>query len=238
MSAARPRSEAPFSVGIICADRSLSRRIEGVIEEAFGIGFALSPTEFEKKRAALAADAVVVASPLVMDDTSILAQVRSAFPDEPIVACTPEEEAGSIRSAVQSGVDGIVWESRLEETLLITIHAVVAGQLVVPQDSRSRMQPPDLTNREKQSLSLVLMGLTNREIADKLFISESTVKSHLHSAYGKLGVHSRTEAVRRIADPVEGLGTGILAITGPGLARGAERVDPRGQRSSTRKGPE
>jgi hypothetical protein len=65
----------------------------------------------------------------------------------------------------------------------------------------------------------MIMGLTNREIATKLFVSESTVKSHLNTAYRKLGVHSRVEATRLIADPDEGLGTGILAITGPGLKR-------------------
>jgi predicted ArsR family transcriptional regulator len=67
---------------------------------------------------------------------------------------------------------------------------------------------------------MVIMGLTNLEIAQKLYISENTVKSHLNTAYKKLGVHSRAEAQRLITDPDQGLGTGILAITAPGLTRG------------------
>ena len=63
------------------------------------------------------------------------------------------------------------------------------------------------------------MGLTNREIAENLFFSESTVKSHLNTAYRKLGVTSRVEAAEMITDPEEGLGTGILAITPKGHAR-------------------
>ncbi len=63
------------------------------------------------------------------------------------------------------------------------------------------------------------MGMTNREIAEMLFLSESTIKSHLNKAFRKLGVRSRAEAQRLITDPGQGLGTGILAITGRGLAK-------------------
>jgi DNA-binding CsgD family transcriptional regulator len=90
----------------------------------------------------------------------------------------------------------------------------------MPREILRRKQAPDLTNREKQALSMVIMGLTNLEIAQKLYISENTVKSHLNTAYKKLGVHSRAEAQRLITDPDQGLGTGILAITAPGLTRG------------------
>jgi DNA-binding NarL/FixJ family response regulator len=57
------------------------------------------------------------------------------------------------------------------------------------------------------------MGCMNHEIAKTLYVSESTVKSHLSSAFTKLAVRSRTEAVDLILDPEQGLGRGILAIT-------------------------
>ena len=60
---------------------------------------------------------------------------------------------------------------------------------------------------------MVVMGFSNPEIAAKLHVSESAVKSHLYSAFGTLGVSTRKEAVALILDPTAGFGTGILAIT-------------------------
>ena len=61
-------------------------------------------------------------------------------------------------------------------------------------------------------LALVVRGLGNRQIALRLFLSESTVKSHLASAFQKLGVRSRKEAAAVLLDPDEGLGTTILSV--------------------------
>jgi DNA-binding CsgD family transcriptional regulator len=57
----------------------------------------------------------------------------------------------------------------------------------------------NLTRREREVLSLVADGLTNSEIADRLWIAPSTVAKHLEQAYPKLGVHSRTAAIARLA---------------------------------------
>ena len=69
----------------------------------------------------------------------------------------------------------------------------------------------------EQVLGLVVMGYMNGQIAQQLFLAESTVKSHLSSAFAKLGVRSRNEAVELIVDPEQGLGTGILALGGEPL---------------------
>jgi len=55
----------------------------------------------------------------------------------------------------------------------------------------------DLSERERQVLRLIAEGLTNREIAERLYLAMSTVKTHINNLYGKLGVSKRTQAVAR-----------------------------------------
>jgi DNA-binding CsgD family transcriptional regulator len=74
-----------------------------------------------------------------------------------------------------------------------------------------------LSGREKQILGLVVMGYMNSQIAEQLFLAESTIKSHLSSAFTKLGVRSRNEAVELILNSERGLGMGILALGGEQL---------------------
>ncbi len=76
----------------------------------------------------------------------------------------------------------------------------------------TQIDPAALSAREKQVLGLVVMGYTNSKIAEQLFLAESTVKSHLSSAFAKLGVRSRNEAVELILDADRGRGIGILAL--------------------------
>ena len=83
----------------------------------------------------------------------------------------------------------------------------------MPRINWRQIEPPVLSSREKQILGLVVMGFMNGQIAEQLFLAESTVKSHLSSAFNKLGVRSRSEAAALILDPQGSLGTGILAIT-------------------------
>ena len=76
-----------------------------------------------------------------------------------------------------------------------------------------------LTTREKQILTLMVTGQTNSQIASELFLAESTVKSHLSSAFGKLGVSSRSEAAAVILDPDRGHGLGIGNVHADFVAR-------------------
>jgi DNA-binding NarL/FixJ family response regulator len=89
---------------------------------------------------------------------------------------------------------------------------MLAGQLVVPLVLSQQIAPRPLSHREKQILGLVVLGLTNREIAQKLYLAESTVKTHLSSAFRKIDARSRSEAVARITDPSSGYGTGIIEL--------------------------
>jgi DNA-binding NarL/FixJ family response regulator len=125
--------------------------------------------------------------------------------------------ARELRRLFAAGADGVVLDSALEGALVPTIQAVCEGQVVAPRELWRAVERPLLSRREKQIMAMVILGLTNREIAQQLFVTEATVKSHLSATFAKLGVRSRTQATARILDPEHGLGTGILAITNDGV---------------------
>ena len=101
----------------------------------------------------------------------------------------------------------------LERALLPTLRAVTAGQCVVPRSIRELLERPPLSPGEREVLAIVVLGFSNAEIGEKLFVTERNVKSHLTSAFSKLGVSSRNAAAELIIDHESGLGPGILRIS-------------------------
>ena len=100
----------------------------------------------------------------------------------------------------------------MELALIPTARAILAGQLSVPTSLSRQIAPRPLSHREKQIMALIVEGLTNQEIAGRLFLAESTVKTHVSSAFRKLDARSRAEAVARMQDPESGLGLASLAL--------------------------
>lgn len=129
-----------------------------------------------------------------------------------VVVVSSSPGGKGVRKALKAGARGFVFESELTSTLAVTVRAVCAGQLSVPQELVREVHNPALSFREKQILGMVVLGFQNQEISVKLHLTESTVKSHLSSAFRKLGVSSRHEAAALILDPREGLGAGVLSI--------------------------
>jgi len=117
-----------------------------------------------------------------------------------------------MRGAIDAGADAVVLESRLAVTLGVTLRAVCAGQACVPRELRRQVERPLLSNRERQVLAMVAAGFSNGQIADHLFLAESTIKGHLSSAFSKLGIHSREEASALVRDPEARLGIGLLPL--------------------------
>jgi len=138
----------------------------------------------------------------------------SLFEDTPIVGIWPDGLRREDRRAVMTGIDGLLAESQIESALVSTVQAVRSGLICLPRRMPNGTQAESLSSREKQVLGMLIMGFTNAEIGRRLYLAESTVKSHLSSAYTKLGVRSRKDAAAIILDPNGGLGTGILAISG------------------------
>jgi DNA-binding NarL/FixJ family response regulator len=126
--------------------------------------------------------------------------------------------AGEVRFALAGGVVGILNAGSLASSLVPCVDSVRAGQVSVPRAQARQIEPAALSTREKQILGLVVMGCPNSEIAERLVVAESTVKSHLSSAFGKLGVRSRNEAVDLILDHERGLGMGILGLESEPIA--------------------
>jgi DNA-binding NarL/FixJ family response regulator len=146
--------------------------------------------------------------------TRFIEPLAQRFAQTPIVVACSSIERWEVRAALTAGAAGVVLHDDLDSALAPCLQSVQAGQVCVPRAHRRQIEPPALSAREKQILGLVVMGYMNGQIAERLFLAESTVKSHLSSAFGKLGVRSRNEAVNLIVDPERGLGMGILALGG------------------------
>jgi DNA-binding NarL/FixJ family response regulator len=150
----------------------------------------------------------------------LVEEVRRTHAHTRIVVICPEIHRWEVRAVLAAGATGVVVEEEMAGALGPCLQAVRVGQVCVPRSHWRQIAPPALSAREKQILGLVVMGYMNSQIAERLFLAESTVKSHLSSAFGKLGVRSRNEAVNLILDSERGLGMGILALGGEPLRRG------------------
>jgi DNA-binding NarL/FixJ family response regulator len=151
---------------------------------------------------------------------SLVEPLTRHFEHTPLVIACAAIQRWEVRAALSAGVAGVVIYDDLHETLGPCLQAVGVGQICVPLAYGRQIEPPPLSTREKQILGLVVMGYMNSQIAAQLFLAESTVKSHLSSAFAKLGVRSRNEAVNLILNPERGLGMGILGLSGEPLEVG------------------
>ncbi|WP_051222140.1 helix-turn-helix transcriptional regulator [Conexibacter woesei] len=142
------------------------------------------------------------------------AEVRAALAEGArsriVVVVSGAPTPGALRRLLTAGAAGIVPAAELDTALAPTCHAVAAGQLAVPLGMVRQVARPSLSHREKQVLGLVVEGCTNREIATRLFVAESTVKTHLASVYDKLGAHSRADVAARVLDPDSGYEPSML----------------------------
>jgi two-component system, NarL family, response regulator len=141
------------------------------------------------------------------------------YPDACILTIMPAGVANSsLRRVLVAGATGIVFDEELDRALGPTARSILAGQLTVPAALGRQIAPRPLSHREKQILSLVVLGRTNQEIAQTLYLAESTVKTHLSSAFRKLDARCRAEAVNRLLDPESGYGPNVLETTNESLA--------------------
>jgi DNA-binding NarL/FixJ family response regulator len=141
---------------------------------------------------------------------SDLRELARAYPDARTVVLSRETTATATRRLLEEGADGVVDDPDGLPALPAVVAAVAAGQICVPQRTREVVEPPALSTRERQVLALMAGGLSNAEIAEQLFLSESTIKSHAASAFRRLGVRSRREAVAIVLGSSETLRRSVL----------------------------
>lgn len=143
----------------------------------------------------------------------VIQRIRSESPQARFIVLTTYDGDEDIYRALKAGARAYLLKGMTSEDLIATIRAVHAGKSHIPpaiaERLAARMGTEDLTPREFDVLEQIVHGKSNREIAAELEVSEATVKTHINSLLGKLGVSDRTQAataaIQRGIVPLESL---------------------------------
>jgi DNA-binding NarL/FixJ family response regulator len=152
-----------------------------------------------------------------LDGLATLQRLQAARNRTRVIVLTASDDKNEFVQAMKLGTSGIVLKQTATELLIKSIRKVHAGeiwldshttaavirqfvaneeppapQMPAPQQQRDRERSP-LSQREREIVALVAQGFKNKEMAEKMFISEQTVKNHLHNIFDKLGVSDRLE---------------------------------------------
>jgi two-component system nitrate/nitrite response regulator NarL len=141
------------------------------------------------------------------DGLAVLEEVNfSNLPTRVVLLTAPEDDRDVIR-AMRLGARGVVLKQSATDLLVKSIHRIHSGEIWLDNrltaelmkafsqssESGQRREKPLLTDREREVVQHVAQGFRNKQIAEKLFISEQTVKNHLHNIFDKLGLSDRLE---------------------------------------------
>lgn len=134
-----------------------------------------------------------------MSGIDAMLAIRSEFPNARMIMLTTFEGDAEIQRALAAGARAYLLKTVPSKELVDVIRQVHAGKKRIPNEIAARLaehySDDDLTDREIEVLSQIAGGNRNRDIADKLFITEETVKVHVHRIMQKLGASDRTQAV-------------------------------------------
>lgn len=139
-----------------------------------------------------------------MDGGAATRAIREKCPEVQVIVLTSFKEDNLVEEALKAGAIGYLLKNVSADDLVSAIRSAKLGkptlspeatQILIKASNRSATPEYDLTPREKEIMAMMIDGLNNPEIAERLVVSRSTVKFHVSSILSKLGVSSRTEAV-------------------------------------------
>jgi DNA-binding NarL/FixJ family response regulator len=206
-------SKPKQAIRILVADdhaifRDGLRKLLEVTDEVEIVGEASNGVECTKMLAKLKPDILLLDLRMPeKDGLGVLEEVNfDTLPTRVIVLTAAEDDRDVVR-AMRLGARGVVLKQSASDLLLKSIRKVHDGEIWLDNrmtaevidafkkssESGQRREKPLLSDREKEIVQLVAQGFRNREIGEKLFISEQTVKNHLHNIFDKLGVSDRLE---------------------------------------------
>lgn len=172
------------------------------------VGDALNGEELVSQVNSLLPDVVLTDIQMpVMDGIQATKLIRENHPDIKILALTMLNESMFIRRMLEAGVSGYVIKTVDKDELIRIIHKIARGEKHFSEDVTSQLMngfgsaatanPLDvLTKREKEILALIAKGLTDKEIAEKVFLSSLTIITHRKNILSKLGLKNKVEIAR------------------------------------------
>jgi len=202
-------------VAVVDDQRLFARGLAGIVDELSGME-AVGPVHDGKEALALCRreepDVILMdISMPVMDGISATREIRDLLPECAVLILTSSEEDEHVFEGIKAGAKGYLLKDCTPEELAHAIHTVHAGQTIMSPGiaqkmlatfegtkaggrSGARLAPP-LTERELEVMRALARGMTDRQIAGELGISEKTVGNHASSIYRKLHIFDRTQAV-------------------------------------------
>jgi DNA-binding NarL/FixJ family response regulator len=210
-------TEKPQRLRVVVADDQAAVReplaaVLGLSEDIDVVAAASDGSEVLTAVAAGPVDVVLMDLRMpVMDGIEATRRLGEEYPEVAVVVLTTFADDDSILGALSAGARGYLTKNAGRQDITRAIRAAAAGQSVLDREVQDRLLatvrakapalgqalPEDLTPREREVLTLIGQGLPNRGIAEKLFISEATVKTHINNLFAKAGIRDRTDAVRR-----------------------------------------
>jgi len=120
-------------------------------------------------------------------------QICSQFTNLPLLVVSADESPLAIRSCIDAGASGYVTKSSPGDTILLAVKQVLSGAQYLPLNLH-KLNTPDLSDKQKQILAYLTKGLSNKEIADRMCLSEGTIKQYVTKLLRLLGVDNRMQA--------------------------------------------